>query len=87
MTTTKYQIIEVDAQTLNCTILATFYEYPDAIAHLNNFVEKTFDLGSSFKCHHDSSTVLSIYQYYYLFPKQLVCKYFIIPYIDIIEEI
>ncbi len=81
--TTKFQIVQCEAQNLECTILATFYDYPEAIAFLNNHIQESYDIGNYTKCYHDSSNTLSVYRYHYVFPKELLKRYFILPFTDI----
>lgn len=81
----KYQIIKCDVN-LNCTVLATHWEHPMAIEYLNKHVTEAYQLGSTYKCYHESENVLTIYKYNYVYPKELVAKFHIIQFEDVPEE-
>ena len=81
--TTKFQIIESNAENLQCTILATFYDYPEAAAFLNKHVQEAYDIGNYYKCYHESTSTLSVYRYNYIMPKSLVAKIHILEFTDI----
>lgn len=86
MTNNKFQIVECNAQNLECNILATFWEYAEAASFLNKHVAESFDLGINHKCFHENPNTLSVYKYHYVFPKEIVKKFHIIQFEDVPEE-
>lgn len=80
--TQKLQVIKVNPE-YNIEILGTFDAYSDASEFLNMYIDKEFILNDYQKCVHNNHSAMTIYQYHYIFPKELVCKIHIIHYNDI----
>lgn len=78
----KYIVIKTDPNTLHVEALATFYNNEMATFFLNDYVEKNYILNNSRKCFHEKNRVVAIYDYFYLFSKQLVCKLQVLEYDD-----
>ncbi len=82
----KYQIVKCTANNLECSILSTFLEYALAMEYLNKHIKEQYQLGSTYKCYHESENVLTIFKYNYLWPKDLVAKFHIIEFEDATED-
>lgn len=82
MTTKKLQIIQIENETLDCKILKTVETYAEASEFMNKWLDKEFEISDYLKVFHNNSNSLSIYKYFTVFPKRLLCKIHIVEYLD-----
>lgn len=80
---TKFQVINVCCKTNDVKILGTFLDYEQAISFLTSNIAEQFKPNDYLKCYHESKFTISIFEYYYVFPKRLIYKLHIIPFDDI----
>lgn len=78
----KFQVIQIDTSTYKLTHLGTFSDYDKAISYMNNHIELNIELHDFKKCYHNDKNTVSIYEYYYLFPKKLVSKIHIMEFVE-----
>lgn len=84
MNSDKFQVVLTNCLTHDVKIIGTYHEYDKSIAFLTEYIETQFHPDSYVKCFHDSKYTVSIFEYYYLFPKRMIYKVHIIPYADIL---
>lgn len=70
----KYQVIKLDCVNHDCEILYTGEDMPLALEFMKEYINKTYLFDNSLKCQYNNGGDVSIYEYYYLFPKQLTTK-------------
>lgn len=77
----KYQVIEMNCESLDCKILFTAEDLPSALEYTELHLKNGFKFDDSLKCYKDNESYC-IYEYYYIFPKKLVNKVMIREYIE-----
>lgn len=83
MSVKKFQLITTDATTNVATILFTTEDYTQAITSLNNYVDKTFEIDSKWiKASFENERTVSVYNYFWLWPKKLMFKISVVEYQD-----
>lgn len=78
----KYQVISIDCMTNVASILKTFINYNDCCEYVNNEVVKGLKPDDYLKCYLNGNMV-SVFKYFYVYPKRLVQNIQIIEYEDV----
>lgn len=78
----KYAIILVEVSNLDAKILSICNTFSDAVEYMYNYVDTSYNLSNYLKCFHNNKNCCSIYKYYLIYPKELVCKLHIVQFVD-----
>jgi hypothetical protein len=79
----KYHIIRVDCNNHDICIIKTVNTYQEAAEHLNVYLDTNFEINAYLKVYYNDQCSVSVFKYFYLFPKEMVCKLHIVEYEDI----
>ena len=82
----KYALVFNDnANNNNISILYVSINKSDIIDFLTKHINNNFKLDNYLKAYYDNDTI-SIFKYHYFLPKELICKFHIINFMDIIID-
>jgi hypothetical protein len=82
----KHAVISYDCKTHQVNILKVTFNESEAINFLTKHINETFKLDNYLKAYYDNDKVISIYKYYYLASKELIYKFQIITFADILLD-
>lgn len=82
----KYALIGNDTKLNVCSILYVTCNQSDAIDFLTKYINNNFVLNNYLKAYYDDEKTISIFRYHYIMSKELIFKYQIITFSDVIID-
>lgn len=83
---TKFQVIKINYD-YSCEILLTDDDRSVAVEFLNDYVSKQYLIDNNkMKAYYKDEKTIIIYNYFYIYPKQLVAKIQVVEYKETIDD-
>ncbi|MBY0541431.1 MAG: hypothetical protein K2P52_08490 [Campylobacterales bacterium] len=83
---TKFQVIKIN-EDYSCEILLTNDDRASAIEFLNDYVAREYKPDNMFtKAYCQDEKTIIIYNYFYIYPKQLVSKIQVVEYKELMDD-
>ena len=79
----KFHVIMVDTENHDIKILDTCYSYQEAAEFMNTYLDSNFEVDNYLKIYYNDKSSVSVFKYFYVYPKQLLYKIHIINYKDL----